>query len=120
MVAKAENSTFFKIYKSHSIPVMISSNFCRCSNEMRLFLRKNRSFYGKESKICKVLVIFKGISVMLLQVLLLYSDCFIHTKVKKCQYILFGNEVTKPIPFIFVQNRSHQGVNMSDLFSDFK
>ena len=57
--------------------------------------------------------------------LLLYSDCCIHTKVKYCQCILFCHEITSfiapeiPHPLIFVQNRSHQRVNMSDLLSEF-
>ena len=60
------------------------------------------------------------------QILLLYSDCCIHTKVKYCQCSLFCHEITNcfapeiPHPLIFVQNRSHQGINMSDLLSDFK
>ena len=56
----------------------------------------------------------------------LYSDCCIHTKVKYCRCIPFCHEITNlfapeiPHPLIFIQNRSHQGVNMSDLLSDFK
>ena len=46
MVAK-EKIFFFKIYESHSIPVMIYSNFCRFCNEMRLFLRNEVSMENK-------------------------------------------------------------------------
>ena len=98
MVAKTEKSIFFNIYKSHSIPVIKLSNFCRFSNEMMLFLRKNKSFFFMDNNLkYAVSCTFYGSigsfymvlgdakpseNVMLLQVLLLYSSCCIHTKVK--------------------------------------
>ena len=88
-----------------------------------------RSFYGSIrsfSRVPRDAKLSENQVKCLYKVLLLYSGCCIHTKVKYCQCILFCHEITNfiapeiPHPLIFVQNRSHQGINMSDLLSDFK
>ena len=96
----------------------------------------------EKNKVCTFLVIlwfhkaiFKGSlwcqtfresSVMLLHVLLLLLR-LLHSYqseiVSMYPFLLWNNHCLAPEvphPLIFVQNRSHQGVNMSDLLSDFK